>query len=152
VPDTVTDPTEALATSLGSLLRKAAVNAGFDLEPESEGVWWRLRASGAPSVAWVCPLPLDQGALLALPLVAQVSELDLPLLSPLVAGAELEPGLPAGAAGAVVCQSPSALHSSLRRIWTLRVRALARLQAQWASEVAGCCFSPRVHPHRSSRY
>jgi hypothetical protein len=71
----MTAPSPALASPpLGSLLRKAAVDAGFDLEPEIEGGWWRLRASGVPGVAWIYPMPAAGAAMLALPLAAQLAE------------------------------------------------------------------------------
>ena len=121
--------------SLGSLNRKAAVDAGFDLEPEIDSGWWRLRASGAPGVVWVRPFVDGTGSLLALPLATQLDELDprAGTSSKLQAG---EPALPAGAAGIARYPSPHALHAALRRIWTLRAHAPERLRAQWEADVA----------------
>lgn len=120
------------APAFGSLLRKAAVDAGFDLEPEVEGAWWRLRASGAPGVAWLHPLP-GGGAALALPAGAPLAEVIAAGASD--AGAEA-PAPPPGAAGAVACPSPHVVHAALRRVWTLRAHAPARLRARWEAEVA----------------
>jgi hypothetical protein len=91
---------------LPSLIRKATGDAGFDLELESESGWRRLGVSGVPGRAWV--LPEGDGALLALPTAAYLSEVEEP--------ATLVPGLPAGAAGAVACGSPGALFRALRRV------------------------------------
>lgn len=123
---------------LASLLRKAAVDAGFDLEPERDGDWWRLRASGVPGVAWVRPVDAPSstvlGALLALPLRGQLDALGIPREgspeSPMGTAA-----LPPGAAGAVRCASPNALHDALRRVWVLRVDAPARLRDEWQERV-----------------
>lgn len=123
------------SSPIGSLLRKAAVDAGFDLEPEIEGGWWRLRASGAPGVVWVCPLLDGTGTLLALPLVTQLAELDQqPVLDSAPNGGD--PALPPGAAGVARYPSPHALHAALRRVWTLRAHAPERLRAQWDADVA----------------
>lgn len=117
---------------LNSLVRKAAVDAGFDLEPEIDGVWWRLRASGAPGVAWVHPTE-GGGALLALPSAPPLSEIGAG------AGATAPPqlaALPPGAAGAIGLASPQALHQALRRVWTLRAHAPERLRERWEAQVA----------------
>lgn len=121
--------------ALGSLNRKAAVDAGFDLEPEVDGGWWRVGASGAPGVVWVRPLVDGTGILLALPLAAQLDEVDRrpDVTSTPSAG---DPALPAGAAGVARYPSPHALHAALRRLWTLRAHAPERLRAQWDAEVA----------------
>jgi putative restriction endonuclease len=136
----VSIPTPA-SDSLSSLLRKAAADAGFDLEPEHDGGWWRLRASAVPGVAWVrrvgSALSLASGgARLALPLASQLAELGTPLVDSGASSDGGAPTLPAGAAGQVVCASPEALHSALRRVWMLRVQAPARLRARWDAEVA----------------
>lgn len=91
---------------LPSLIRKAAGDAGFDLELESESEWRRLGVSGVPGRVWV--RPDGAGALLALPTAAYLSEVEEP------PSAAIE--LPIGAAGAVVCQSPGVLFRALRRV------------------------------------
>lgn len=108
------------------------MDAGFDLEPEIDGVWWRFRASGAAGVVWVHPTE-GGGGLLALPSAPPLSEIGEG------AGAtalrEL-PALPPGAAGAIGLASPQALHQALRRVWTLRAHAPERLRERWEAEVA----------------
>ena len=130
---------------LPSLLRKAAVDAGFDLEPEIEGVWWRLRASAVPGVAWLYPVPATGGALLALPLAAQLAELDTAGTG-VVPNAAGFPAPPLGAAGAMACPSPAVLHAALRRVWSLRAHATARLRVRWEAEVLAALTPPGVAP------
>lgn len=129
----MTSPFAATAPPLGSLLRKAAVDAGFDLEPEVEGEWWRLRSSGVPGVAWVYPLPAA-GALLALPLAEQLVAVHATGTG-LPHYGEVLPAPPPGAAGAVSCPSPDALHAALRHVWWLRSHAPERLRARWEAAV-----------------
>jgi putative restriction endonuclease len=93
-------------TQLPSLLRKAAGDAGFDLELEAESGWRRLSVSGVPGAVWV--RPEAGGALLALPSAGHLSEVEEP--------AAAATGLPTGAAGAVACGSPGALFRALRRV------------------------------------
>lgn len=115
----------AIASALGPLLRKAATDAGFDLEPEREGDWWRLRAAGVSGVAWV--RPDGAGAELALPLAEQLAELDLsPSNGP----------LPAGARGGVGCASPAVLYAALRRVRVLLAQAPPRLRDQLQAKIA----------------
>lgn len=128
---------------LGPLLHKAAVDAGFDLEPERDHhTWWRLRSSGARGVAWVRVPPGDAARVwLALPGPASLDAL-VEAGFPRVAGdaAGDAPGglaLPLGAAGCVFCGSPDDLYAALRHVWAGRERAPERLQARWAAEVAG---------------
>ena len=129
---------ELAPPALGSLLRKAAVDAGFDLEPEIDGAWWRLRASGAPGVAWVRPAVDLLGAWLALPIAEQlavargttstsVSQSDAQDVSTI---------LPAGATGAAFFETAEALHDALRRVWVHRAHTPERLAARWEVEVA----------------
>lgn len=130
--------TELSPLALPSLLHKAAVDAGFDLQPELDGMWWRLRASGAPGVAWVRPANDVTGAWLALPIVEQLAivrglapapptELGTPLVSS---------PLPAGATGAVFITTAGAIHDALRRVWSHRAHTPERLAARWEAEVA----------------
>lgn len=91
---------------LPSLLRKAAGDAGFDLDLDAGGGWRAMRISGVPGSAWV--RPHSPGALLALPAAGYLTEIDAP---PADAGP-----LPAGAAVAVACVSPGALFRALRRV------------------------------------
>lgn len=140
----IVPPTAPAPLPLGSLLRKAAVDAGFDLEPEIEGAWWRLRASGVPGVAWVHPQPTTGGALLALPLAAQLAAVGTAGAGSPLNSDEL-PVPPLGAAGAVVCGSPSILHAALRRVWSLRAHAPERLRARWEAEVIAA-FTPPGGP------
>jgi putative restriction endonuclease len=149
---TETVPQSGATPALRSLLRKAAVDAGFDLEPEFDGAWWRLRASGVPGIAWVYPESASGGALLALPLAEQLAEVGA------AGGATVEggtaPALPPGAAGAVACATPTALHAALRRVISLRAHAPERLLARWEAGViaalgplaAGPAGGPAVAP------
>lgn len=128
---------ELAPPALGSLMRKAVVDAGFDLEPEIEGGWWRLRASGAPGVTWVRPLDNSTGALLALPIAEQLAVArgtSLLALPPSVAPST--PVLPVGAAGAASFDTAEALHDALRRVWAHRAHTPERLAARWETEVA----------------
>lgn len=129
---------ELALPALGSLLRKAAVDAGFDLEPEIDGSWWRLRASGAPGVAWVRPAGNLAGAWLALPIADQLAVACGTVSAPLgaygMAGAPTV--LPAGAAGAVSFTTAEALHDALRRVWAHRAYTPEQLAARWEAEVA----------------
>lgn len=121
-----------LPPAMASLVRKAVVDAGFDLEPEIEGAWWRLRASGAPGIAWVHPLE-GGGALLALPMAPTLDEIGTEAV---VTAPPPPPALPPGAAGAIGLASPRALHDALRRVWTLRAHAPERLRERWEKKVA----------------
>jgi hypothetical protein len=121
--------------ALGSLLRKAAVDAGFDLEPRADGEWWQFRSSAAPGVVWVHPLARpESGAFLALPLASQLAELD-PALRDLQAQNIDVGSLPLGAAGTAFCRSADVMHEALHRVWMLRVSAPERIRAQWDAEV-----------------
>jgi putative restriction endonuclease len=99
--------------SLSGLLRKAAGDAGFDLDLDADGGWRSVRVSGVPGGAWV--RPVGGGALLALPAAGYLSEIDA---KPTVA----EP-LPTGAAVAVACASPGELFRALRRVRLLLVQS-----------------------------
>jgi putative restriction endonuclease len=94
---------------LPPLLRKAAGDAGFDLTLGSDGEWERLGVSGLSGSAWV--VPVRAGALLALDSAAvsgdfqTVTWTDVPL--------------PAGAAGALRCETPAELYEALRRVRVL---------------------------------
>ena len=124
--------------SLSALLRKAAVDAGFDLEPEQDGTWWRLRASGAPGVAWVRPMLGGAGAWLAIPLVSQFPPA---MPSPGVGNGgawvatEPRPTLPPGAGGETMCTSPEALHLVLRDVHRQRLATPAQRLGEWQSRV-----------------
>lgn len=99
--------------SLPSLLRKAAGDAGFDLDLNADGGWRLVRVSGVPGAVWV--RPNGGGALLALPAASYLSEMDA---RPAVAGQ-----LPTGAAVAVECASPGELFRALRRVRVLLVQS-----------------------------
>ncbi len=129
--DRVTVPTSTSSIApLDSLFRKASVDAGFDLEAEVDAGWWRLRASGAPGVAWIRPIANTPSALLALPLASQLDELHLPSAS-----SSTQAIAPMGAHGMVVCASPHALYEALRLVWALRAHSPERLRAEWNAEV-----------------
>lgn len=98
---------------LPSLLRKAAGDAGFDLDLGAEGGWRCVRVSGVPGGAWI--RPDGGGALLALPAAGYLSELD----APPVAAAPL----PSGAAVVVTCDSPTAVFRALRRVRLLLLQS-----------------------------
>jgi hypothetical protein len=91
---------------LPALLRKAAGDAGFDLELGAAGGWQRFGVSGVPGHVWV--RAEGAGALLALPFAGHLSELDEP--------PSTSEALPSGAAGAVACPFPAALFRALRRV------------------------------------
>jgi putative restriction endonuclease len=129
---------EMALPALGSLLRKAAVDAGFDLEPDIDGAWWRLRASGAPGVAWVRPTTGLAGAWLALPIAEQLAVALGTAPAPLsgISTVSISAALPAGAAGAVTLATAEALHDALRRVWAYRAHTPERLAARWEAAVA----------------
>lgn len=126
---------EVVPSLLESLLRKAAVDAGFDLEPEIDGDWWRLRASGASGVAWVRPSPDGARVWLALPLAEQITVASNDTRNT-DSDTALRPVMPAGAAGAAAFDSPEALYVALRRVWAHRAYTPERLRARWVARVA----------------
>jgi putative restriction endonuclease len=116
---------------LSMLQRRAAVESGFDLEPEIDSGWWRLRASGAQGVAWVRPLDEEQ-ALLALPLAEQLAALQAN-----TDGAMYEaPPVPPGAAGYVPAATAHTLFRLLRRTWLGRQSSAVARLVRWEQEVA----------------
>lgn len=123
---------------LDSLLRKAAVDAGFDLEPEIDEGWWRLRASGAPGIAWVRSMEHSGGAWLALSLAEQLSVAGNDDVAPAQrAGAlETQPIAPRGAAAILALATADSVHAALHRVWTHRAYSTARMQTRWENEVA----------------
>lgn len=121
---------------LGSLLRKAAADAGFNLEPERDSSWWKLRASGELGVAWIRTLPGASGVVVALPLATQLAELGIPEIRFPVSAPKGDLTLPLSAAGAVICASPDAVYAALRRVWRLRAHAPERLRAKLDADVA----------------
>ena len=141
--------TEPLSTgALGPLIRKAAGDAGFDLEPVAEGAWWRLSMSGMPGATWVRPSSGNwpeasrDGAFLAIPQPAELAELQsasgpgLPVvgLNDVPGGPGLR--LPSTAIGGVWCPSPRILFDALRRIRVLRRAAVPTLDALIDEQVA----------------
>jgi putative restriction endonuclease len=118
--------------ALSVLQRRAAVESGFDLEPEIDSGWWRLRASGAQGVAWVRPLNEEQ-VLLALPLAEQLAALQADRESLTHGAATL---LPPGAAGYVPAATPHALFRLLRRTWLGRQSSAGARLVRWEQEVA----------------
>jgi putative restriction endonuclease len=126
---------------LPSLLRKAAVEAGFDLEPEVDGNWWRLRSSGSPVVAWLMP-GANGGCWLALPTKEQLTvahETGRPSKSKFDVAKYL--GLPTGAAGVIPLLSAEVVHGALRRVLNGRERTAKQLAAQWKAKVAAALGS-----------
>lgn len=111
---------------LPGLLRKAAGDAGFDLDFDAGGGWRAIRISGVPVGAWV--QPYGPGALLALPEFSYVSEVE-------ARPAETDP-LPAGAAVVVACESPGALFRALRRVRLLLQQSPPLPQKQLAQRLA----------------
>lgn len=126
---------------LSVLQRRAAVESGFDLEPEIDTGWWRLRASGAQGVAWVCPLDEEQ-ALLALPLAEQLAALQA---TEQIETAEA-PQLPPGAAGYVPTGTPHAMFRLLRRTWLGRQSSAGARLARWEQEVGAALALVRPEP------
>lgn len=100
-------------TFLPSLLRKAAGDAGFDLDIDADGGWRLVRISGVPGGVWV--RPDGGGALLALPTIGYLSEIDAPPTAAVP--------LPEGAVVAVACASPGVLFRALRRVRLLLVQS-----------------------------
>lgn len=129
------------SATLSVLQRRAAVESGFDLEPEIDSGWWRLRASGAQGVAWVRPLDEEQ-ALLALPLAEQLAALQA-TEQPATAKA---PHLPPGAAGYVSAGTPHTLFRLLRRTWLGRQSSAGARLARWEQEVAAALALARPEP------
>jgi hypothetical protein len=117
------------------------VESGFDLEPELDTGWWRLRASGAHGVAWVHPLDEEQ-ALLALPLTEQLAALQAVEQD---AALHATP-LPLGAAGHVHAGTPHALFRLLRRTWLGRQSSASARLARWEQEVAAALALVRPEP------
>lgn len=128
-------------TALSVLQRRAAVESGFDLEPEIDRGWWRLRASGAQGVAWVYPLDEEQ-ALLALPLAEQLAALQAVEQE----AAPDAPPAPLGAAGCVPAGTPHRLFRLLRRTWLGRQSSAGARLARWEQEVAVALASVRPEP------
>jgi putative restriction endonuclease len=87
------------------LIRKAVVDAGFDLLLGSDGEWQRMGVSGTRHVVWI--LPSGAGALLA---IAEKA-----LLREFVQTNWTQVPLPADAAGAVRCRSADELLGTLHR-------------------------------------
>jgi len=104
------------------LLRKAALDAGFDLLSAQDDGWYRLGVSGTPAdVAWM--RPAGAGAHLAVDPAAYVGELGAP-------PAPAQP-LPAGVAGAVACATPAEAYLVLRRVRLLQRQQPPRPEARW---------------------
>lgn len=118
-----------LLTPLATLQVKAAIDAGFDLPPEAEDGWWRLRSAGVVPVAWVRPRAGTGGAWVALPLASQLAEVDAPADTP-----DATP--PPPAAGAVYAASDTLLRATLRRARTLLAQMPPQPQARWAARLA----------------
>jgi hypothetical protein len=116
--------------SLTPLLKKAVQDSGFDLEPEIDSGWWRLRASGAPGVAWIRAFD-DEASQLALPLSEQLAGLDADID---IRTHDASP-LPPGAAGFVVADTPQSLFRMLRRTWLGRQASAGARLAQLEQEV-----------------
>jgi hypothetical protein len=126
---------------LSVLQRRAAVESGFDLEPEIDSGWWRLRAGGAQGVVWVRPLD-EEAALLALPLAEQLSALQT-----VDQQAESDGlALPPGAAGFVSAPTPHALFRLLRRTWLGRQSSARARLTRWEQEVAAALALDRTEP------
>lgn len=127
------ESSSSVPAPLATLVRKAAVDAGFDLEPERDGAWWRLRASGHASVAWVRSAGDPRGALIAL-------SLDERLAAARTGGAvaiseSALPPLPSGAVGALVCPTPQSLLEALRRVRSVAWNVPEQLLATWDIDV-----------------
>ncbi len=104
------------------LLRKAAVDAGFDLLEAQDDGRHRLGVSGtAGDVAWM--RPAGAGAHLAVDHAADVADLGAPPVN-------AQP-LPAGASGAVTCATPAEAYLVLRRVRLLQAQQPPRPEARW---------------------
>jgi putative restriction endonuclease len=114
---------------LGPLHRKAAIDAGFDLDPEADVAWWRLRSAGVGPAAWVRPGASGAGAWVALPRASQLAELSAP-------ASEADAALPGGAAGAVWVANDGELRSALRRARTLLAQMPPAPRARLAERLA----------------
>ena len=111
---------------LPALLRKAAVDAGFDLATGSDAEWQRVGISGTQHVIWI--LPTGAGAVFAVtqPLVLQEFG----------ATTWTEVALPHGAAGAVRCRSAAELYDALRRARMLLDQLPPAPQQRFAERLA----------------
>ena len=124
----------ASGRELGPLWRKASVDAGFDLEPERDGEWWHLRSSGGWGSAWVrLPPQSGVGALLAVSLKEQLNAIAAAACTPVPDTSPLS--LPQGAAGALSCSGPEALHAALGRLRAHRASYSARLIERWEADI-----------------
>lgn len=111
---------------LHTLLRKAAVDAGFDLLAAQDDGWYRLGVSGTPAdVVWL--RPGGAGAHLAVDPASLLAELGSP-----AANAQ---SLPVGASGAVTCATPAEAYRVLRRVRLLQAQQPPRPETRWEAAV-----------------
>lgn len=103
---------------LSPLIRKAAADAGFDLELGVNDGWARLAISGTLGSVWVKPVP--SAVLLALPALGWLNE-------PGQAEAASD-AMPSDAKAVVRASSPAELYDILRRVRVLLVQSPPRLQ------------------------
>lgn len=109
------------------LARKAATDAGYDIELPAVGGWLVLGSSGAPLRAWIAAAPA--GLLLALSSPGVLLEMQEWRRSDVV--------LPRGADGALVCVGFEHLRAALSRARILDATLPNRLYERWAQSVAG---------------
>ncbi len=115
------------------LIRKAALDAGFDLEHAPEGPWSRFGISGQPLTAWV--RRDNDGFAIALSAAHVLDELD-----------EQEQGvdeLPAGAIGSRRSSSHQELMATLARARVLDATLPTRLYDNWRVRVAALAATER---------
>lgn len=115
------------------LVRKAAQDAGFDLEDPPDGAWARFGISGQPLTAWV--RPLAAGFQLALSARKILDELE--------AGDSGDQELPGGAAGCVHAASYQSLMATLSRARILDATLPTRLYDSWQAQVNGLTTTER---------
>ena len=115
------------------LIRKAALDAGFDLERAPEGSWSRFGISGQPLTAWV--RPDNDGFAIALSAAHVLSEL----------GGEGQgvDGLPADASGGRRLGSHQDLMATLARARVLDATLPTRLYDNWRVRVAALAATER---------
>jgi len=115
------------------LVRKAALDAGFDLEHPPDGPWARFGISGQPLTAWV--RPLAAGFQLALSARRVLDELEARELS--------DHDVPVDAAGCFHVASYQSLMATLARARILDATLPTRLYDHWQARMHGLTTTER---------
>lgn len=111
---------------LEPLLRKAASDAGFDLEVGHQGNWHAMAVSGSPGRVWVTPDP--PGARIAVETAQLAQE---------AGGSPARQGeAPTGTVAWVRSESPLAALAILRRLRAVIQQGPPRLEERWKARLA----------------